>query len=227
MSVAPLWMNTHALTGATSIALSTNGVWILDSSNNLHSWNEGTALWDPQHTPPTTFAYISAAADGSMIGISISGEVYLYTNGVWTLDTSTVGVAVSVSISDADHYVVVDSTGTITRMAFGFPTLLTSGPISLTATSSPTLMFGTDVYGNIYQWDETLFDWVLIPGNLSQIHVSDAGILLGTNAAGEAYSWDGSGWTYIHMPSAIPFAWVGQFDGVYWAITINGDVWTA
>lgn len=231
-TIAPVW---NATTGAPSdviqIVVGGPRTLALTSTGALCEFDFGSSTWMPWSSAPETFVHIAAAADGSMIAVSTSGQVYLNNgSGVWSL--AVMSTAVSVAIADANHYALVDASGLIHLVEYGISRQIASGPTHVVAGSSLNSLVGIDDAGFVVAWDASTGTWFALgAGQLAALDLvagtTDGAI--GVNFAGEGYRWTGTTWAYIIAPlSGLVAMRALTFDTgslTYWAVGIDGVVY--
>lgn len=194
----------------------------VDASNLVREWSSYTP--DALPEMPGGAAKISVGADGTVWGLSDSGETYSYNsqNQSWSSGSETLS---QVAVGSSGAIWGVNAAGDIyTYNSTSRSWDLVPGSLSQIAVGSDGSVWGLNSSGDIYFYDTQTQSFAQISGTLSQIAVGFDGAVWGLNSSEQIFRFNPGTQSFDYVAGSLVQISVGA-DGEAWGINSGGSIY--
>jgi hypothetical protein len=229
MATPSIWTDTFTPTTPVTSTGGLNG-WYVDTSGNLYEFNYDLDSWVQLYVP-IIFVQLQSGSDGSLLGLSDDGIMYLLApHSMWESLYITDNPITDISIGDSNDITVVDTYGNIYQYSYGIAsTDLPSGVTQVSTSSGFEQIWSLDSSGNVYVYDSVNDEWDSVLGQtLTSIDVStydSTVVVLGIDYSGNGWSYISGSWKQVTSPDGGSFVTLSYNNGYFWALTTNGNLY--
>jgi hypothetical protein len=227
------WENVSPPISTTCGSAQNESAWIVGTDGHIYNYDNNNYIWNQVTDVPTMspFVSLSVSFDGTVVALTNDHVAYQYAYGYWSQIMS--GIA-DVASGDVDNFILVDILGNKFKSSHGmissFATV--SGPSKISTTAGLEHVWGVNVNGAVYKFNQSTSSWTTIGGrSLKQIDVSLSSShqlqVVGVDASGSAWRYNNS-WSQITpAPNGEKFVWIQAGPDYVWASTSVGQVYRA
>jgi hypothetical protein len=171
-----------------------------------------------------TLHQISVGADGTLWGVSSSGQIFTY-DGQADAWTQISGSLAQIAVGTNGAVWGLNAAGSIFRWNTGGRIWdFIPGNLSQLAVGADGDVWGLNGGSEIYHFDAQSQSWIWIPGELAQISVGYDGAVWGINSQQEIYRFDPGTQRFEQVPGSLTQISVGA-DGDVWGINSSGQTY--